>query len=138
MKKVLEFEDANFKPTEILVHGEYLLLGDPAFKNGKGKVLLFKNDELIDEYESKEDFFRIGESIWIGNDSQESGPDTQLIIGTIHADADAPGQDLSLDLFKVVDERIMPYADHAAILKYSPTYKTSEYVSFCSGRAVWR
>jgi hypothetical protein len=138
MRKVLELKHTNFKPTEILVHGEYLLLGDPAFKNGKGKVLLFKNDELIDEYETKKDFFRIGESIWIGTDSQESGPDTKLMMGTIHADADAPGQDLSLDLFKVVDERLMPYAEHAAILKYFPTYQTSKYLSFCSGRAVWR
>lgn len=81
---------------------------------------LFKNDELIAEYEN-EKFFSIGEYIWIGTDSHErSSPDTAILIATIHRDSPEADADLSLDMFKVVEDKMMPFKDHAAIIRSVP------------------
>jgi len=90
---------------------------------------------MILEYENLS-FWRLGEFIWMGTDSELSSPNQSLMIATIHADGKTD-ETLSFDLFKLFEGKLLKYKEHAAILQKS-YFGSAKTVNFTHGRIVWR
>ena len=105
------FNEMDFTAKKITVYKDYLLVGDPSANNNKGAVWLFKDDKLITTYTN--DFFRVGEFVWMGEDSEISPYESDLVILTTHRDA-LTDKELSIDALKLIKKgRRLQEHDHS-------------------------
>ena len=94
------YNELDFTAEKITVFKDYLLVGDPSANSNRGAIWLFKDDKLIATYTSE--FYRVGEFVWLGEDSELSPYEEQVVLLTTHRDS-LTDEDLSIDALKLIN-----------------------------------